>query len=103
MPTYLHICTDETCGFEWEDDYSICESPPQDCPKCKKNTAKRIIYGNIIGRVELYGEDLATKLKEDGAKMRKNIYASEKAYANIIGESNYQNIQSQLDKNKRGG
>ena len=103
MPTYSHICTNEECKFEWEDEYSIKEAPPTICPRCKKETAKRMIAYAAPGSVELYGQELAAKLKEDGAKMRKAVYSSEKLYANIIGESNYQNIQTQLDRNKRGG
>lgn len=101
MPTYYHECQNEECKYCWESEYSIKDPAPTTCPKCNKETAKRMIATAVRGKVELYGQELMTKLKEDGAQLRKEAYSSEKAYANIIGESNYQKIQSDMDKNRR--
>ena len=43
MPTYNYIC--EECKHEWEEDRSIKDPPTKTCPKCKKETAKRLISG----------------------------------------------------------
>ncbi len=101
MPTYDHICSDEICGFEWEAEYSIKDDPPTICPRCKKETAKRMISSATPGVVELYGQELMSKLKADGVKIRNHAYKSEKAYASLLGDDKYQAIQQQMDKNKR--
>ena len=41
MPTYEYACT--SCGYEWEAEQSIKESPLTDCPKCNNATARRQI------------------------------------------------------------
>lgn len=100
--TYEHICKDKDCAYEWEDEYSIKDDPPTTCPKCKKETAQRLVSGGSgRGVVELYGEDLVNKVREDAKKFKKEVYSSEKTYANVIGESNYQKLQSSMDKNRR--
>lgn len=102
MPTYSHKCTDTECNNEWEDYYSIVKNPPTICPKCGKETAQRLIDGGMgRGIVELGSTEILAKSKEDIRKFRKETYASEKNYANVLGEVKYQNLQTQLDKNKR--
>ena len=96
---YEHICTDETCRFEWTDEYSIKDDPPKICPKCGKETAMRLISGGSgKGIVELTGHELEVKTKEDIAKLKSEIYSSEKKYANFIGEERYHNLQKGLDR-----
>jgi putative FmdB family regulatory protein len=41
MPTYEYECT--SCKHCWEIDQSIKDNPISECPKCKKETAKRLI------------------------------------------------------------
>jgi len=101
MPTYQHECTDESCKHEWEDFYSMSQQPPKVCPQCHKETAKRVISATGGGRVLLTGDDLLSSLKQDVSKMKKDIYSSEKNYANVLGEDRYQTIQKQLDSNKK--
>lgn len=43
MPTYEYECT--SCKHQWEKDQSIKDPPVKKCPKCKKNTAKRLVSG----------------------------------------------------------
>jgi len=43
MPTYEYLCTN--CKHEWEADQSIKDQPLDKCPKCGKETAKRLISG----------------------------------------------------------
>jgi putative FmdB family regulatory protein len=104
MPSYEHICTDKDCNFEWEDMYSIKADPPKVCPNCKKETAQRVISGglNRRGVVELTGNELVTKTKEDIVKLKKEMHSSEKVYSNMLGHDKYQAMQQRIDKQKRG-
>lgn len=43
--TYEYKCTN--CKHFWELDQSIKDAPIKTCPKCKKDTAKRMISGGI--------------------------------------------------------
>lgn len=104
MPTYefVHNKDGYGCGHEWEEFMSIkAEDPP--CPKCntKENVVRLISGGSGKGKVELYGQDLADKIKEDTQKLKKDIHSSEKLYSNILGPDKYEKIQRQIDSNKR--
>ena len=99
MPTYEYMCKE--CGHEWEDFHSITDEPIKICPECGKESAKRLISGGSgKGMVTLYGHELKSKNKEDAKKWKKKIYSSESEYANVIGESKYQDIQSRMDNQK---
>lgn len=41
--TYEYICTD--CNHEWEEDQKITDEALTKCPKCGKETAKRLVSG----------------------------------------------------------
>lgn len=101
MPTYLHYVS--CCDKEFEDYYSIKSDPPTQCPFCKtEGSVKRLIYGGSgRGIVEVYGHELKEKLVADGAQIRKEVYASETKYANIIGEARYNSIQTRMDRRPR--
>jgi len=43
MATYDYECTD--CGHTWEQEQRMADDPEKVCPKCKKETAKRLISG----------------------------------------------------------
>lgn len=43
MPTYDYACP--PCGYEWELFQSMKDDPIKTCPKCKKDTAQRLIGG----------------------------------------------------------
>ena len=101
MPTYEHICSNESCKHEWEDNYSIKLDPPKICPKCGLETAKRLISLGGKGVVELYGQDLVDKLKSDTKQLKKDMHKSDKIYANMLGESKYNDLQTRLDRRKR--
>ncbi len=101
MPVYDHKCQNDKCQHEWEDEYSIKVDPPTTCPKCLQETAKRLISLGGKGKVELYGQDLIDKLKSDAKKEAKEIYNSDKKYANMIGEDHYHKIQTRLDRKNR--
>ncbi len=101
MPTYLHICENNECNNEWEDFYSISQTPPKECPKCNQETAKRVICGTSRGIVELTGQDLVDKIKSDTQQLKKDAAKSEKIYSNLIGEAHYQNLQTKMDQRKK--
>lgn len=102
MPTYAHECTEESCKHEWEDFYSITTDPPKVCPKCNKETAKRLVCGGSgKGVVELYGQDLVDKIKVDARDLQKTAAKNENVYANLLGESRYNSLQSSFDSRKR--
>lgn len=98
MPTYDHICLNEECKLEFEDFYSIKADLPK-CPKCKSDV-RRLISAATPGTVELTGHELNAKLKEDAAKLKREVYSSDKKYANIVGEDKYQAIQSRMDRRR---
>lgn len=45
MPTYEYICDD--CKNEFETMQSMKEEPLEVCPKCNKNTLRRLITGGV--------------------------------------------------------
>lgn len=101
MPTYCHVCTDSSCQHEWEDMYSIKDDPPKICPKCGKETARRLIAGGSgKGIVELTGYDLQAKIKEDARKMSREAGSNEKMLANLVGESRFNEIQTREDRRR---
>ncbi len=102
MPTYAHQCQNKDCSHEWEDDYSIKQDPPTTCPQCKQKTAKRLISGGSgRGIVELSGNDLVAKVKADAQQLKRDASKKESVYANLLGESKYQDLQSRMDKQRR--
>jgi len=101
MPDYEHMC--ETCKHEWEATYSIKVDPPTICPACNEPTAKRLISLNVRGVVELTGQDLVDKVKSDAKVLKQDMHKSEKVYANMLGETKYQELQTKIDRRKRGG
>ena len=92
MPTYEFICKVETCKHEWEEFLSIKAPIPEECPSCKtKGEVMRLISGGSgKGVVELTGNELIAKTKEDTKALRKKIYTDEKVLANFVGESKYE-------------
>lgn len=102
MPTYVHQCKDTDCNYEWEDEYSIKRDPPTTCPKCLKETAKRLVSGGSgRGVVELSGQDLVDKVKSDAKQLQKDAARDEKVYSNLLGEGRYEGLQTKMDKHRR--
>lgn len=44
MPLYEYVCSDKDCAHAWEQEHRITELIIE-CPKCKQETAKRLIAG----------------------------------------------------------
>ncbi len=103
MPTYEFQHRHEECNHEWEVWQSIKAPDPTECPKCKgtENIIRLISGGSGKGRVELTGQDLISKVQQDTQQLKKDIHRDEKLYANVLGESKYQDLQTRMDRGKR--
>lgn len=101
MPTYEHQCQVETCQHVWEDTYSIKVDPPKICPKCGAESAKRLISLGGKGVVELSGQDLINKVKEDTRQLKKDMSKSETIYSNLLGHDKYEALQKKIDASKK--
>jgi|SRR6185436_1200616 len=101
MPTYLYKCPIHN---EFEEEHSI-KIKLDFCPKCKEEgkdeiKIERLINCMTIGVVELTGQDLVNKIKQDAKNLKEDASKNEKIYANLLGEDKYQNLQSQMDRRK---
>lgn len=63
MPSYDYCCTQEDCKHTWETEQSIKEDALKECPKCKQETAKRLISsgGNFVLKGGGWHADLYSK------------------------------------------
>lgn len=98
MPTYLHLC--KNCNEEFEDFYSIREEPPTKCPLCNvEGQVQRLVYGGSgRGIVELTGNELKEKLKQEGQELKRMAMKDENLRANLAGESNFERNTRQYEK-----
>lgn len=105
MPTYEFLHDLDGCKHEWEEFLSIKAPNPTHCPKCaaEGNITKLISGGSGKGVVELYGQDLADKLKGDTQKLKEEMRKSDKVYANMLGDDKYHALQTRLDNQKKDG
>lgn len=107
MPTYCYECPDHG---EFEEYHSITIKLEL-CPLCQKEgkigddvkSIKRLIAGSTLGVVELTGHELDAKLKSDVVQLKKDMYSKESVYSNLLGEGNYQGLQTKMDKQKKDG
>jgi putative FmdB family regulatory protein len=101
MPTYEYECP---VHGVFEEMHSITIKL-EHCAQCKEDgneqEIKRLISLNGRGIVELVGQDLVDKVKSDTNKLKKDMYKSEKVYANLLGEDRYESMQKKIDKNKK--
>jgi putative FmdB family regulatory protein len=103
MPTYLYKCSALDQEFE---EYHSIKTKLTDCPLCKEkglaaHAPDRLISGGSgKGIVELSGHELMAKAKEDARQFKKETYGSANKYANVLGETTYNNIQTKMDRNK---
>ena len=99
MPIYDHLCM--SCNYEWEETYSIKLNPPKYCPKCRLAPVKRLISLTGKGVVELYGQDLVNKCKEDAKKIKEEASRDANKYASLLGEDKYHQLQTKMDRRGR--
>jgi hypothetical protein len=103
MPEYLYECPKHG---EFETTHSIMIKL-EVCPKCVEegvdppNEVKRLINCMTKGVVELTGNELTAKVREDANQMQREMYSSEKKYSNMLGEGHYQQLQQRIDYSKR--
>jgi putative FmdB family regulatory protein len=101
MPTYEYECPEHGV---FEEFHSILLKL-ENCPHCKETgkeqPIKRLICGTTKGVVELYGNELVEKCKDDAQKLKKEAAKDEKVYANLLGEEKYQSMQTRMDQQKR--
>lgn len=95
MPTYEHICNDDTCQHEWEDFYSMTASPPDTCPKCQGKNVSRIVSGGSgRGIVEMSPSEFKATLGSQVGAMKRRAAKDENYRANLIGEKRYSDLTS---------
>lgn len=102
MPTYLYECP---IHGEFEEEHSILIKL-EFCPKCKEEgninmKIERLINCTSKGVVELYGQELVSKLKNDAKQIQKDAAKNEHIYSNLLGEKKYQDLQTKIDRQKR--
>jgi putative FmdB family regulatory protein len=89
MPVYEFMCD---CQYRWEDILHHADPIPTVCPDCnQEGKVKRLISLTSHGKVELTGNELKIKLKEDGRKLKAAASKDENLYANLVGPQNYEN------------
>jgi predicted nucleic acid-binding Zn ribbon protein len=103
MPTYLYLC--EVNKEEFEEFHDMSEVI-EECPICKakglpSHAPKRLINCVSVGVVELTGQELINKLKEDGRKIKEESHKNANVYANLLGENKYHELQTKLDRRDR--
>jgi len=88
MPTYDFLCTNAECKHEFED-FQWMNDPPPVCPKCGAETKRQISFEGGV-KVELYGEELYSKLRAEGESLKRKARKDEKLLSNLVGETKYQ-------------
>lgn len=86
MAVYEHKC--DACNHEFELEYSIKADPPKVCPQCGKEEVRRMISSGM-SRMELSPTEFIERLPEDKRKLMKEIGGNESRFANLVGESSY--------------
>jgi predicted nucleic acid-binding Zn ribbon protein len=102
MPTYLYECS---VHGEFEEEHSI-KITLEDCPKCQvenltpQKLKPLISGGSGRGIVELTGQDLVDKCRDDARKIKDEASRDAKKYANLLGEDRYHQLQTRIDRQK---
>ena len=79
MPTYEYIC--ESCNYSFEKFQSIKSKPIKKCPKCSKNTVKRLIgagSGIIFKGSGFYATDYREKKQPSNSLKPGEVVSSDK-------------------------
>lgn len=86
MPIFTFEC--EQCLCQYEDFCSSQDTKPDNCPECQSDQVSKIMSLPATGKVELYGQDLKAKIKQDTQKLKKQIHSNESSFVNFVGENN---------------
>jgi putative FmdB family regulatory protein len=102
MPTYEFAHSVEDCKNEWEEWLSMSAPNPTHCPKChaEGNITKLISLGSK-GVVELYGNELVAKLKEDGKQLQREASKNENVYADLLGYDKMESLTKRMDQQNK--
>lgn len=103
MATFLYLC--EIDNQEFEEEHSI-HIELEECSLCKEkklpaHKPKKLINCMSRGVVELTGQELVDRTKEDVKKLKQEMHSNTNTYANMLGEDKYQVAQQNIDKYKR--
>jgi putative FmdB family regulatory protein len=87
------------CGYKFDELIGTNEADPTICPECKAEAVKRI---PSIGhcKMELSGQDLVDYTKRDAQRIKQEAHKNENIYANLVGESKYNEVVKASDKAK---
>jgi hypothetical protein len=102
MPTYLYTCP---IHGKFEEEHSI-KIKLDFCSKCTEEgkldvPVERLINCVTKGVVELSGQELIARAKQEGKQLAKDAAKSEKIYSNLLGEGRYNDLQTRMDRRKR--
>ena len=97
MPLYDYRCKSDECKYIFEALHKIADPKPSECPKCGHKEVTKLLSA-IHGTVELTGNDLKAKTKEDVKKLKHEAANNEKVRANLVGEEKYQENVVAADK-----
>jgi len=99
MPKYDYGCN--CCGFSWEDiQQSINDPPKKKCPRCKKMTLERVIFGGVEPFVRGDATTLGQLAERNSKKMGKSGVEEREA---IKQEQVNQGLKSHREEIKRVG
>jgi putative FmdB family regulatory protein len=101
MPTYEYECISHGV---FEEFHSIT-TKLEFCPQCKESGKEqsivRLISLGSKGIVELYGNELISKLKEDGKQLQRDAAKSDKLYSNLLGEDKFESLTKRIDQQNK--
>jgi putative FmdB family regulatory protein len=102
MPTYEFCHQITECNHEWEEWLNMSSPNPIHCPKCNAegNITKLISLGSK-GVVELYGNELVAKLKEDGKQLQRDAAKNETVYADLLGHDKMESLTKRMDQQNK--
>ncbi len=98
MPTYEYQCTN--CGYLFEAFQSIKENPLKKCPRCNKDSLKRLISGGaglIFKGTGFYLTDYKKKPASSGEKKHKETKPKEEKDKKPIDKSTPEKKQKKTD------
>jgi putative FmdB family regulatory protein len=101
MPIYEYECPKHNIFEEIHD----IDEKIEFCPMCLEEGVKQEVQKVISlcckGVVELYGQELVSKLKSDAKQIQKEAAKDDNKYASLLGEDKYHKLQTQLDRRNK--
>jgi len=101
MPTYEYSCPNHGT-FE---EFHSMSTKLEFCPQCKESGKEQIVVRLISlgskGIVELYGNELVAKLKEDGKQLQRDAAKNETVYADLLGHDKMESLTKRMDQQNK--